>query len=162
MQNPSFAVRRFLLRIPSDAPAVLAVILFLGAPTAFSSNEIDMTDMTDMTDVAVFADDRQPSPKSGRATGLAYIDLPMDFRARFDATYTNHLYVSDRLARPYTANFGPNLHSDYSLESSIALTRSISDRIEIGITWGGRSPIANVGLFDFDRQSVSAMVRIVP
>ena len=150
MQNPYFAIRCCLLRFRSAALASLAVILFLGAPTAFSSDEVDV------------ADDRQLSPKSGRATGLAYVDLPMDFRARFDATYTNHVYLSDRLARPYTASFGPNLHSDYSLESSIALTRSISDRIEIGIMWGGRSPIANVALFDFDRQSVRAMVRIAP
>ena len=50
MQNPSFVVRRFLLRIPSDALAVLAVILFLGAPTAFSSDEIDMTEMDEAVD----------------------------------------------------------------------------------------------------------------
>ena len=156
MQNPSFAIRCCLLHFRSAALASLAVILIIGAPTAFSSDEVDMADVADV------ADDRQLSPRSGRATGLAYIDLPMDFRARFDATYTNHVYLSDRLARPYTASFGPNLHSDYSLESSIALTRSISDRIEIGIMWGGRSPIANVALFDFDRQSVRAMVRIVP
>jgi hypothetical protein len=158
IQNPSFAARRCLLHIPSAAGAALAVILFLGAPAAFSSNEADKTDGADLADLA---DDPQPSPKSGRETGLAYIDLPMDFRARFDATYTNLLYMSDRLARPYTANFGPNPHSDYSLESSIALTRSISNRVEIGIMWGGRSPIANVAVFDFDRQSVRAMVRIV-
>jgi hypothetical protein len=156
IQNPSFAARRFLLHIRSAAGAALAAILLLGAPAAFSSDEADITDGADL------ADDPQPSPETGRETGLAYIDLPMDFRARYDATYTNLLYMSDRLARPYAANFGPNLHSDYSLESSIALTRSISNKIEIGIIWGGRSPIGNVAVFDFDRQSVRAMISIVP
>ena len=150
MRCVRYPTRVLSAHVLTASPAWLAVLLFLGAQIAFSSDEMDLPDAPGW------------SPRSERATGQGYIALPMGFRAHFDAVYTNDLYVSDELARPYTADVGPNLLMDPSLESRIALTRPISDKIEIGIVWGARSPIVNVYLFDFDRQSVRAMVHIVP
>jgi hypothetical protein len=99
--------------------------------------------------------------ETGRTTGLAYIDLPMLVRASFDSKFTDRLYASDELAKSYVASFGPNLRNDHSLESRISLTRSISDTIEVGIVWGGRSRLTTIDVFDFERQTIGAMLRFV-
>jgi hypothetical protein len=150
MQYVRYPIRVLSVHVLKVSLPCVAVILLLGAQVALPFDEVDLPDA------------HRPSARSERATGLGYIDLPLGFRARFEAAYTNDLYVSDELARPYTADVGPNLRIDPALESSIALTRSISDKIEIGIAWGARTPIVNADPFDFDRQSVRAMVQIVP
>ena len=104
----------------------------------------------------------RPSRSSYRETGLAYIDLPLRLRARFDIAYVDDVYQSDALARPYVTVSGPSLRDDESLESQFALTRSLTDKVEVGIVWHARSPLAHIDLFDFERQTVGAMIRIVP
>ena len=137
-------------RLAASVSAVAAMLL-CNPGVAFSFNEYDMLDPN------------VRSLESGRVRGLAaYIDLPMHFRARLNTSYTNGFYVSDELAKPYVTAVGPDFRNDHSLESRIALTRSISDKIEIGIVWGARSPLPNIDLFNFERQTVRAMVRIVP
>jgi hypothetical protein len=100
-------------------------------------------------------------PASRPATGRAILDLPMQWRARFETTYTDQLYVSDRLAKPYVVPAGAGLRRDHSLESQIFLARPISDTIEMGVAWGVRSPLSALKFFDFERQTFRAMVRIV-
>ena len=97
-----------------------------------------------------------------RAKGLAYIDLPLSIRARFDASYMHHSYVSDRLASPIVNSVGPGIDSDRSLESRIAFTKPISKGIELEIAWETRNRIASSDLMGFGRQTVGALIRITP
>ncbi len=120
------------------------------ADTAFSSDEIEAPNL------------KAPTPPNRRAEGLAHYDLPMQLRARFDVTYWNDFYASDALARPYVSATGPRIERNQSLESRVALTRAFSDRVEIGIVFGTRSPVGQLDLLDFERQTVGAMIRIVP
>ena len=83
-------------------------------------------------------------------------------RARFDATYMKDFYTSEVLARPYLGTAGPSKHDSKSLASQFSLTGSLSDRIEIGVVWAARSRIGGINLFDFERQTIGAMIRIVP
>ena len=125
------------------AGAAIVAILFCSPLLAFSSDENDLRD-----------------PKDDE--GGTYLELPMDLRAHFEATYSDEFYISDELARPYVGAVGPRIRNDHSLESTVALMRSISDRIEIGIVWGARRPLMNLNLLDFERQTVGAMIRLTP
>ena len=97
-----------------------------------------------------------------RAEGIAYLDLPLRLRARVDFSFMDDLYVSDALARPFASAAGPSFDDAELLESQFVLTRSLSDKIEIGIVWGLRSPVGRMDLFDFERQTIGAMIRLVP
>jgi len=97
-----------------------------------------------------------------RAKGLAYIDLPLSIRARFDASYMHHSYVSDRLASPFVNSVGPGIDSDNSLESRIAFTKPITEGIEIEIAWETRNRLATSDMMGFGRQTVGALIRITP
>jgi hypothetical protein len=79
----------------------------------------------------------------------------------FDSCYANGLYVSDELAKPYVAAFGPGLRNDHAPQNRVSLTRLISDRIEIGIVWGVRSQLSTIDSFGFERQTIGAMLRFV-
>jgi hypothetical protein len=96
------------------------------------------------------------------AEGLAFVDLPMGMRARFDVTYSDDVYRSDVLVRPFTPTTGPRIRDDESLESQFTLTHSLSEKVEIGIVWATHSPVAPVDLFDFHHQTIRAFIRIVP
>jgi len=125
---------------PASAVLAIVAILLCSPLLAFSSDENDL---------------RDPEEEGG-----TYFDLPMDVRAHIDATYSDEFYVSDELARPYVSDVGPRIRNDHSLESTVALMRLISDRIEIGIVWGARRPLMNLDLLDFERQTVGAMIRL--
>lgn len=146
---PPTARRTFLSNfVVSTLAAGLTLIVVAGA--AFSSDEIEVQFLE--------AADRLDR----RAEGLAFFDLPLRVRARFEVTLMNDLYASDALARPYATTAGPGFENDESLESQFALTRALSDTVEIGVVWGARSPVGPIDLFDFERQTVGAMIRIVP
>ena len=70
-----------------------------------------------------------------RASGLAYVELPLRIRASFDASYRQHGTLSDRLASPLVNDVGPGIISDETLESRISFTRPITERIEIEVAW---------------------------
>ena len=132
------------------ATLAAVLILFGATGTAFSSDEPELRI-------------REVSARSNhRAEGLGYFELPMRIRARFNISFKRHVYASDALARPYVTKAGPGLKADESLQSQFALTRELSDRVEIGIVWGARSPVSRIDLFDFERQTVGAMIRITP
>lgn len=138
-----------LRRVATSAWAVAAILL-CNLDVAFSSDENDSLDPS------------VRSMKTGPAKGRAYLDLPMRLRARFGTSYTDPIFVSDPLAEPYAAGVGPDIGNDHALTSRIALTHSISDKIEIGIVWGTRNPLTKFNFFDFEGQTVGALIRIVP
>lgn len=144
----SLRARRFL--------AVLVVVLAaallqaLGAQAGFARNNLDV----DRSDPVI---EEQWLPH-----GPAILELPLDFRAQLEARYTRTLYTSDALTRAHLGQFGPSLGGGQSIQSQLALTRFVSDRIEIGIVWGGRSRLADTDLLNFGRQAVGALIRIVP
>jgi hypothetical protein len=148
---------RFLRSIPPrrsrDFPILgfaVALILLCPLGVAQASDEMDRPDSS------------RASTDRERIRGRASFELPMELRARFESNYTDARYVSDRLARPYVTAGGPNLQNDHSLVSQVALTRVISDNIEIEIVWSTRSRLTNINLFDFDRQTIGAVIRLVP
>ena len=97
-----------------------------------------------------------------RARGLAFVDLPMGVRARFDSTYTRNPFQSDDLSLPYVTHTGPGIRGERSLESRFALTRPITDKIEFEISWGTRNSLASNDPMGFGRQTVGAFIRIAP
>lgn len=140
-----------MLKIPfSLSISIVVAMLFCGSGVAFSQDE------TDAVGPGFF------SLGDERSSALAYFDLPMRVQAQFETTYTDGYYIADVLSRPYAIRFGPPIIADHALESRLALTRPISDKVEIGIVWGMRSRLRGIDRFDFDRQTVRAMIRIVP
>jgi len=139
-----------LRRVATSAWAVAAILL-CNPDVAFSSDENDS-----------LGPSVRSIMKTGPAKGRAYLDLPMRLRARFGTSYTDPIFVSDPLAKPYAAGVGPDIGNDHALTSRIALTHSISDKIEIGIVWGTRNPLTKFNFFDFEGQTVGALIRIVP
>jgi len=144
-RTPTFGFNRLAVLV-----STIASILLCGPLAAFSSDENGMDDRNNDSQASV------------RARRFAYIDLPMRIRARFDATYTDEFYVSDELAKPYISGVGPGIRNDHSLRSRVALVRLVSDRIEVGIAWGSRRPLMNLNLLDFERQTIGAMIRLIP
>lgn len=97
-----------------------------------------------------------------RERGLAFIDLPLGIRARFDASYSRHLYSSDVLSQSFVADFGPEIVGDRTLESRISLTRALARGIELEIAWETRNSLAVNDPMGFGRQTVGARIRISP
>ena len=143
--TPTFGFNRLAVLV-----STVAAILLCGPLAAFSSEQNRVGERNN------------DSQESIGASRFGYIDLPLRIRARFDATYTDELYVSDELAGPYLSSVGPGIRNDHSLESRVALVRLVSDRIEVGIVWGSRRPMMNLNLLDFERQTIGAMIRLVP
>ena len=136
------------------------ILLLLTTATAFAE---DPTPQVSISPVRVDGHRIDIRPRiDRRAKGIAFFDLPLQIRAHFDTTYTYHFYQSDELAMPFLDPAGPRIREVMSLESRLTLARSLTDHIEVGIVWGARSPISQIDLFDFERQTVGAMIRIVP
>ena len=144
-RTPTFGFNRLAVLV-----STIAVILLCGPLAAFSFEENGVGDRSN------------DSQESIRASRFAYIDLPMRIRARFDTIYTDDLYASDKLAKPYTSSVGPGIRNDHSLESRVALVRLVSDRIEVGVVWGSRRPLMDLNPLDFERQTIGAMIRLIP
>jgi len=155
--SPASNPRSLLLPVRLTRPArtdrrpLSRLILMIVSFTIFVSSDAFSSDLIE-----------SEAPRARRAEGLAFVDLPLNIRARFDVTYSDDLYRSDALARPYATVAGPRIRDDESLESQFALTRSLSENVEIGIVWAARSPVAPIDLFDFHHQTIGAMIRIVP
>ena len=149
MLKATFPSMAFGFRRLAALFCAVTAILFTDFGVAFSSEENNL--------LGPSAD----SVQIGRVGGLAHVDLPMLIRASFESTFMHGLYRSDALAKPYVASFGRNLRNDHSLENRISLTRPISDELEIGIVWGARSRLTKINFFDFERQTIGAMLRFV-
>ncbi len=143
--------------LPALAIAVLTLVVGLlggGAASAFGEVHAVEGEGEGKTDV------QNRASIEWRSKGIAHIELPLGFRARFDATATRNLYHSEDLAESFIAG-GPQLRYRRSLESRISLSRALAQNVEFEIAWGARSPIENVDLLNFQRQTVGALLRIV-
>ena len=137
--------------LPALAIAGLTLMVcLLGGGAAFAFGEVE----------DVEPDAQKSAPIEWRSTGIAHIELPMGFRARFEATTTRNLYHSEDLAESFITG-GPQLRYRSSLESRVSLSRALGQNVEFEIAWGARSPIENVDLLDFERQTVGALLRVV-
>jgi hypothetical protein len=126
---------------------VLALMLCAAPPLARAEDEPETLDT---------------ASEKWRVRGLAFIDLPLRIRARFDSTYTRNNSLSDDLSLPYVTHVGPGIRGERSLESRFALTRPITDKIEFEISWGTRNSLAGNDPMSFGRQTVGAFIRIAP
>ncbi|MFK7898452.1 MAG: hypothetical protein AB8G23_21645 [Myxococcota bacterium] len=106
------------------------------------------------------APEEKAKPIEWRSTGIVHLELPLGFRARFDAIATRNLYHSEDLAEAFITG-GPQLRYRRSLESRISVSRALAQNVEFEVAWGARSPIENVDLLNFERQTVGALIRIV-
>lgn len=97
-----------------------------------------------------------------RAQGLAYVDLPLRIRARFDASLERFRTRPDHLAAPLVGEVGPELRFDRHIQSRVALTRPLAEGIELEIAWETRNRIESGDPMAFGRQVVGAMIRITP
>ena len=97
-----------------------------------------------------------------RDRGLAHVDLPFRFRARFDTSYMRHGTWSDRLASRFLGEVGPGRVVDSMLETRVAIARPLVDRIELGIAWQTRNALTMGDPMAFGRQVVGAFIRITP
>ena len=97
-----------------------------------------------------------------RASGLAYVDLPLRIRASFDTSYRHHGTLSDRLASPLVNDVGPGIISDETLESRISFTRPVTERIEIEVAWLTSNRLTVGNPMGFGRQIVGAFIRVTP
>lgn len=101
-------------------------------------------------------------PPDWRDRGLAHVDLPFRFRARFDTSYMRHSTWSDRLASRFVGEVGPGRSIDSMLETRVAIARPLADRIELEISWQTRNALTMGDPMAFGRQIVGAFIRITP
>jgi hypothetical protein len=146
----SDALRRTATRL-----AVVALFV-LGAPLSFAEDPIEPLEPQAIEIVPSLEDDLW------RQRGLAYIDLPLGIRARFDTAYSRYLYSSDSLAQRYLQDAGPGAQRDRTLESRIALSRPVAPGIELEIAWETRNNLEASDPMGFGRQTVGARIRISP
>lgn len=97
-----------------------------------------------------------------RARGLAYVDLPLQIRARFDASLVRFRTRPDHLAAPLVAEVGPGLRIDRHIQSRVALTRPLAQGVELEVAWETRNRVESGDPMAFGRQIVGAMIRITP
>lgn len=95
-----------------------------------------------------------------RARGLAFVDLPFRFRARFDANYRRFQTHSDDLAAPLVSAVGPGRLQERQIESRIALTRPLVEGVELEVMWETRNGVERRDPMAFGRQVVGAVLRI--
>ena len=101
----------------------------------------------------------RPNP-DWRAKGLAFIDLPLQVRARFDARFDRFGTRPDGLAAPLVANTGPGRRFDRHIQSRVALTRPVTEGIELEVVWETRNRVEAEDPMAFGRQLFGALVRI--
>jgi len=120
-------------------------------------------DPFELADVSLAGERPSVSIEEGwKERGLAFIDLPLGIRARFDASYSRHFYSSDVLSQSFVADFGPEMVGDRTLESRISLTRALARGVELEIAWETRNSLAVNDPMGFGRQTIGARIRISP
>lgn len=139
--------------------AALALVILLAAPAA----QADGTRVSWLEALGEGFEQPLFQPNDDwRAQGLAFIDLPLQIRARFDASYGRFRTQPDHLAAPLVAVAGPGLRFDRHIQSRIALTRPLAEGIELEVAWETRNRIESGDPMAFGRQVVGAMIRITP
>ena len=139
--------------------AALALLFLLAAPVA--SAEDDRLAWVE----ALGANFEQPlfrPNEDWRAEGIAFIDLPLQIRARFDASYGRFRTRPDQFAAPLVSDVGPGLRFERHIQSRVALTRPLAEGIELEFVWESRNRVTSRDPMAFGRQIVGAMIRITP
>lgn len=107
--------------------------------------------------VARAADDRW------RARGMAFLDLPLGLRARYEAQALHRLTLGQDLGTPFVElPDGATRRSTRLLESRFALSRVLAPHLELELAWAARSPLSMVDLLRIEDQRLAAMIRFVP
>ena len=159
--------RRTRLRLFALASSlVLVSLLDVGAALAQTRTVAEEPaarfELSSLASLVTLPSLRAEGPDHWRERGLAFVDLPLGIRARFDASYSRHLYSSDVLAQSFVADFGPEIVGDRTLESRISLTRALAPGVELEIAWETRNSLAVDDPMGFGRQTIGARIRISP
>ncbi len=144
---------------PRPWVAALVLALLLAAPAAYA--EDDRVRWLEVVGEGFEQPLFRPN-EDWRARGLAFVDLPLQIRARFDASYGRFRTQPDHLAAPLVAEAGPGLRFDRHIQSRVALTRPLTEGIELEVVWETRNRIESGDPMAFGRQVVGAMIRITP
>ena len=139
--------------------AALALFLLLAAPAAQA--EGDRLGWVEAIEAGLDQPLFRPND-DWRARGLAFIDLPLQIRARFDASFARFRTLPDHLAAPLVAEAGPVRRFDRHIQSRVALTRPMARGIELEVVWETRNRVESGDPMAFGRQVVAAMIRITP
>lgn len=111
----------------------------------------------DRMTVSRTADDRW------RARGMAFVDLPLGLRARYEAQALHRLPPRQDLGTPFVEHpDGATRRSTRLLESRFALSRVLAPHLELELAWAARSPLSMVDLLRIEDQRLAAMIRFVP
>ena len=144
---------------PGPWIAALALV-FLLAPAAAQATD-DRLEWLDLVGLELDEPLFRPN-EDWRARGLAYVDLPLQIRARFDARYTRFRTMPDHMAADLISQAGPGLRFERQIQSRITLARPIAEGIELEFVWETRNRIEANDPMGFGRQIVGAMIRITP
>lgn len=150
------AVRR---RIASGL--VLAALAIASGSTLLQTDAAVAADASDAAPSLTGIDER-PLDLRWRARGVAFIDLPLGLRARYDARALHRLSADDLAAAFTGIPIGIAPHGTRLLESRFALSRVLAPRVELELSWAARSPLTMVDLLRIEDQRVAAMIRFVP
>jgi hypothetical protein len=105
----------------------------------------------------------RPSDDRWRARGVAFVELPMGLRARYEAQALHRLTPHPELTTPFAElSAGATRRSARLIESRIALSRAVAPHLELELAWTARSPLSMVDLLRIEDQRVAAMIRFVP
>ena len=146
-------------RIASGLGLVALALTSLGAP--LPSVAADTPNAADPRNPAAQVEER-PLDLRWRARGVAFVDLPLGLRARYDARALHRLAADDLAAAFAGMPTGAASQGARVLESRFALSRVLAPRIELELSWAARSPLTMVDLLRIEDQRVAAMIRFVP
>jgi hypothetical protein len=94
---------------------------------------------------------------------VAFLDLPLGLRARYEAQALHRLAPRQDLATPFVEfPDGASRRSTRLLESRFALSRVLAPHLELELAWAARSPLSMVDLLRIEDQRLAAMIRFVP
>ncbi len=98
-----------------------------------------------------------------RTRGLAFVDLPLGLRARYEAQALHRLGPRQEHAAAFLESTdGASRLGTRLLESRFALTRALASHVELELAWSARSPLSMVDLLRIEDQRLAAMIRFVP
>ena len=105
-----------------------------------------------------------PSPDDRwRARGLAFFDLPLGLRARYEARALHRFGLrQDGSALFIEFMDAEGRRFTRLLESRFALTRVVAPHVELEFAWSTRSPLSMVDPTRIEDQRVATMIRFTP
>ncbi len=147
-------------RRPRRVGAPLLLLLVVGASAANAERPA----ANDPKERSAFAAPALPRlDDHWRARGVAFLDLPLGLRARYEARAL-HRFGAPRDGSSLFAELmdDANRRATRLLESRFALSRALAPHLEIELAWAARSPLTMFDLTRIEDQRVAAMIRFVP